>query len=128
MKKYHKNICWKDDFDIQSLKLIKNRNIFTHHLIKHFYNKDRSHRIEYATFINILKNLYKRPQGFYYEIFEVEVENGIVQKSCFRTHYNNTEDIIIVFRYGLIVTAWLCDINDNHKTLKENNYEKTIDN
>lgn len=30
----------------------------------------------------------------------------------------------IVFRYGIIITAYLDDINDNHETLDYSKYEK----
>ena len=58
------------------------------------------------------------------EPFEVEVKDNKVVKCVVRTRYDDNKDICIVFRYGIIITAYLDDINDNHETLDYSKYEK----
>lgn len=58
------------------------------------------------------------------EPFEVEVEDNKIVKCVVRTRYDDNKDICIVFRYGIIITAYLDDINDNHETLDYSKYEK----
>lgn len=57
--------------------------------------------------------------------FEVEVKNNRVTKAVYRVPMGDY-DISIVFRNNrgivLVVTAWLNDANDSHKTLDKTKY------
>ena len=121
MSLYHKNIYWEDWFDKGARKLIKSNLTLSQHLIEHLNNTDDKHKIDVNKLYSIINTLrHTNPL----EPFEVEVEDNKVVKCVIRTKYNDDKDICIVFRYGIVVTAYLDDVNDNHATLDYSKYEK----
>lgn len=119
---YHRDSSkWLKSFDEQSLTLIKSANALSNHMWEHVTDTDKKHDIDYKKLYLIVKKLQSYSN---IEPFEVEVEKGNVIKCVVRTEYDEQRDISIVFRFGFIVTAWLNDKNDTHKTLIKNKYEK----
>lgn len=127
MRLYHRDVFWKPKFDRLAYKLITKDIVCSEHLLKHFKNKDKKHNIDYDKFVEIVNNLYYRDNekfNKHTEVFEVEENSHIITKAVFRCPYDNKYDICIVIRYGRVVTAWLSDIFDNHRTLDNKKYFK----
>ena len=119
---YHREVFWKDDFDEDSAKLIKSAYRLSRHLMEYLDNDDSDRRkFDFDGIMGTIEYLKTMDSV---ESFEVETENGFLTKCVVRVSYNERKDICIVFRKGLVVTAWLCDKNDNHKTLDKTKYEK----
>lgn len=119
---YHREVFWKDDFDEDSAKLIKSAYRLSRHLMEYLNNDDSDRRkFDFDGIMGTIEYLKTMDSV---ESFEVETENGFLTKCVVRVSYNERKDICIVFRKGLVVTAWLCDKNDNHKTLDKTKYEK----
>lgn len=59
-------------------------------------------------------------------LIEVGVENGSVVKAMYRQHYDNRHDLCLVInlKANKVVTVWLNEKNDNHKTLDASKYVK----
>lgn len=121
MSLYHRDIYGESWFDKGARKLVKSDFILSQHLIEHLNNQDDKHKIDVGKLYSIINTLrHTNPL----EPFEVEAEDNKVVKCVVRTRYDNNKDICIVFRYGIIITAYLDDINDNHETLDYSKYEK----
>ena len=121
---YHRQTSkWLEHFDKESLELIKSANELSKHLWQHIdeHKCDKKHCIDLQKLYIIINEL-KSYENV--EPFEVETEKGEVTKCVVRTKYNDTQDIIIVFRKGIVVTAYLNDSNDKHLTLNSKNYGK----
>ena len=118
---YHRQVYWKKDFDIESAKLIKTVNKFSNHLQEHFADNAERRQFDADAIIKIIDKL-KRFDNI--KAFEVETDGHYLTKCVVRVGFNGKKDICIVFREGLVVTAWLCDKDDNHKTLDKRKYEK----
>ena len=121
MSSYHRDIYWESWFDKGARKLVKSDFILSKHLIEHLNDQDDKHKIDVGKLYSIINTLrHTNPL----EPFEVEVKDNKVVKCVVRTRYDDNKDICIVFRYGIIITAYLDDINDNHETLDYSKYEK----
>lgn len=63
-----------------------------------------------------------------FEVIEIEMRNGAVQKMVVRGEYDEYDDIVLVVipkSHGLFVkTAWLNRWNDNHRTLDVSKYAR----
>ena len=118
---YHRNIFWKSTFDKDSADLVKSVNRLSRHLREYF--DDASERRDFD-FESITKIIARLKTFDTIKSFEVETENGKLTKCAVRFPYNNRKDICIVFRYGIVVTAWLCNRDDNHKTLDRCKYSR----
>ena len=118
---YHRQVYWKKDFDIESAKLIKTVNKFSRHLQEHFADNAERRQFDADAIIKIIDKLKKFDN---IKAFEVETDGRYLTKCVVRVGFNGKKDICIVFRKGLVVTAWLCDKDDNHKTLDKRKYEK----
>lgn len=126
-KLYHKEVYWEDWFNESAKNLVTTECDLSNHLWKHIdEDEDKRYDIDLSLLYFIVKRLSKHGlrdnnrEG----IFEVEVENEEVTKCVVRCIYDKNRDISIVFRKGLIVTAWLNDKNDLHFTLDESKYER----
>lgn len=120
MKKlYHRNVYWKNYFDEQSMDLVKSANKLSEHLWNHIDTTDKKHDIDLTKLYFIVKDLQSKNVV---KPFEVEVEDYVVTKAVIRTKYNDTTDISIVFRYGVVITAWINNDEDDHLTLDESKY------
>ena len=119
---YHREVFWKDNFDEDSARLIKSAYRLSKHL-KDYLDNDNSERRKFDLdgIMGTIEYL-KRMDSV--ESFEVETENEFLTKCVVRVSYNERKDICIVFRKGLVVTAWLCSKDDTHKTLDKTKYEK----
>ena len=119
---YHREISWNNDFDFESAKMIKSAKRISKHL-QDYLDNDNSFRRKFDLdgimgTIEYLKTMDK------VEAFEVETENGFLTKCVVRVSYNFRKDICIVFREGLVVTAWLCNKDDEHQTLDKSKYDR----
>lgn len=124
MKKlYHRTICWGSDFDTQSKKLLLSVTNISKHLQNNMYKvNDPRYDIKSNVLYRIIRKLSKESV----KPFEVETENNKVVKAVIRTEYDKHRDISIVVRKGFIVTAWLNEKTDTHRTLDTNKYEKHL--
>lgn len=119
---YHRNVFWKKSFDAESAALIKTVTHFSKHLEEHLANEVSERRkFTGADIMGIIEKL-KTFENI--RAFEVETDGRYLTKCVVRVGYNGKKDICIVFRKGIVVTAWLCDKDDTHKTLNKNRYEK----
>ena len=119
---YHREVFWKDDFDRDSAKLIKSVYRLSRHL-KDYLEYDNTDRRSFD-FDGIMGTIEHLKTMDSVESFEVETKNGFLTKCVVRVSYNERKDICIVFRKGLVVTAWLCNKDDNHKTLDKSKYNR----
>lgn len=116
---YHKEIYWHSCFDNQAHNFLMGELALSRHLKDAIYNDVRANkRFSKGT---ILKSR-KRLSNEIYKPFEVLVENGVVVKAVYRINHNKHNDICLVVRDGLIITAWLNSKCDEHKTLDKNKY------
>lgn len=125
---YHKKVYWDKQFDIDARKIMeKEKYTFSNHLLKNLrYSKAKRRQITEERLSQILYNIRDRKQNYY--LYEVEVKNGNVVKACIRTSYDKENDISIVYRDKCIVTAWLNEKQDIHRTLDKKKYfKKPID-
>lgn len=116
---YHREVFWKDNFDKESLFLIRTAKGYSFHMLQHFDNVDYKHNIERIVLTNIVRRLQKTED---IKPYEVEVENGKVVKCVVRVSYNKDKDVSIVFRFGKVITAWLNSKEDIHNTLDASKY------
>lgn len=119
-KLYHRNVYWKKWFNTASYRIISTVNDFS----VHFY--ENQHNISIWRLDKILGDIRARKQWYY--LFEIETQymnsEEHITKCVIRTHYDETNDITIVFREECIVTAWLNNRFDKHYTLNYKKYYK----
>ena len=118
---YHKNVFWKKDFDVMSAELIKSVDRFSKHLQEYFDSENENRNFNADDIIRIVDKLKTFDT---IKAFEVETDGHKLQKCVVRCGFNGKKDICIVFRKSLVVTAWLCNKDDNHKTLDKSKYER----
>lgn len=119
---YHNEVFWKDNFNADSAKLIKTVSRLSRHLRDYLQYSDAERRdFDLNGIFNITRELKKMDSV---QAFEVETEKGKLTKCVVRVSYNDKKDICLVYRYGLIVTAWLCNKDDTHKTLNKSKYAR----
>ena len=121
-KRYHKDIFIPSEFIKQSLELAKNKHMFSKHVMQHLFKDNRVKKYN-ATFnrtLQVLRNFEKNPV----EPFEVYACNKHVTKAVFKTFYSKNKDIIFVLTNEKVVTYYINNKNDNHKTLNKDLYEK----
>ena len=118
---YHKDVFWNLKFDIEALELIKTANRLSRHLQEHIASLEEKRGFDLAGIEKIINEIKKQESV---SCFEVEVEYGKVTKAVIRVEYNSRKDICLVFRKGIVITAWLCNKNDNHKTLDKSKYSR----
>lgn len=119
-KLYHREVYWLPHFDSQSQLLIKSANRLSYHLWQHI-EKDKYSQPKYN--IDVVKLFLIVKSLDTVKPFEVEVENRVVTKCVVRVRYDDKKDISIVFRDGIIITAWLNFRTDFHETLDRSRYE-----
>jgi hypothetical protein len=120
-KLYHKEVYWEDWFNESAKNLVNSELKLSRHMNEHLDNVDDKHDVDICKLYLIVKELKK---NMFVMPFEVEVDNGKVTKCVIRTKYDDKRDISIVFRYGLIVTAYLNKNVDLHNSLDYSKYEK----
>ena len=118
---YHREVSWNKDFDIESAKLIKTVVRFSKHLKEYFDDDSERRQFDADSIIKIIDRL-KTFDNI--KAFEVETDGHLLTKCVVRVGYNGRKDICIVFRKGFVVTAWLCDKDDKHKTLDRSKYDR----
>ena len=118
---YHKQVFWKKEFDVESAKLIKTVNRFSKHLEEYFADESERRQFDATSIIKIVERL-KTFDNI--KAFEVETDGHELTKCVVRVGFNGKKDICLVFRKGLVVTAWLCNKDDNHKTLDKSKYDR----
>ncbi len=121
---YHKDVNWKPEFKYALNHLIEREMILTEHLWQHLISKDKpKYDIDYNKLMTICKNVHAHKQP-YLHVFEAETDDntGKVIKVAFRTNYDRKRDITIVVKKGVIITAWLNNYKDKHKTLDKSKY------
>lgn len=119
---YHRQVFWKYEFDEQSISLVRSATKLSNHLWRHIDHPNMKHNID----LTQLSIAVRRLSGLNkVEPFEVEVIGDKVVKCVIRTKYNATKDISIVFVDGMIVTAWLNNVDDDHFTLNDKRYESS---
>lgn len=119
---YHREISWSETFDTDSARLIKTATRLSRHL-QEYLDNDTSERRRFD-FEGIMGTVEYLKTLESVNSFEVETENGFLTKCAVRVSYNFKKDICIVFREGLIVTAWLCSKDDKHSTLDKSKYDR----
>ena len=118
---YHRQVYWKKDFDIESAKLVKTVERFSNHLKEYFDDTTERRQFDADSIMKIINKL-KTFDNI--RAFEVETDGHALTKCVVRVGFNGKKDICIVFREGFVVTAWLCNKDDNHRTLDKTKYEK----
>ena len=119
---YHKEVFWKNNFDRDSARLIKSVNRISRHL-RDYLDYSTADRRSFDL-DGIMKVTRALKQMDSVQAFEVETEKGKLTKCVVRVSYNDKKDICLVYRYGFIVTAWLCNKDDKHKTLNKSKYAR----
>lgn len=120
-KLYHKDVFFLPHFNSQSLTLIKSAKRLSKHLWEHIDNStQKRYNIDVAKLYLILNSI--NESNCY--PFEVETTDGIVTKCVIRCEYDESRDISIVVRDGIVVTSWLNFNDDLHVTLDRSKYER----
>ena len=114
---YHKDVYFKDYFKNDALKLVKTCKRLSNHTMNHISNQDKKHTY---TMKNLADATVKILRG-QCELFEIETDNGKVIKCVYRVNLEN-KALCIVYRENIIVTCYVNNINDTHKTLDKNKY------
>lgn len=117
IKLYHKAVFWEKRFNVEALEIMKSAERakkFSKHLINDRLQKDKNRQFTLEDILTVLNN-----HGY---IFEVETKNGKVTKTCTRFNFTDNEDLIVVCREGIIITAWTCRKHDIHNTLDTSKY------
>lgn len=119
MIKYHKILGFKAE-DIQKaenlIKSLKNRAFrFSSHCLEELTKESEAESIgkaiiSYSLALN--------------DVFELALENGIIEKIGFRIPFKNRDIIFILSKNKVIITAWTNKAEDLHYTLNKNNYSK----
>lgn len=118
---YHKEVFWKKSFDVESASLIKTANRFSKHLQEYFEDTTERRQFNANDIIRIVEKLKNFDSV---KCFEVETNGHYLTKCVVRCGFNGKKDICLVFRRGLVVTAWLCNKDDNHKTFDKSKYDR----
>lgn len=114
---YHRQVSWSERFDKESAELVKTVN----HLSKHVQERMITRNFTFSDIMKVISEVKKMDS---IKSFEVETDGHKVIKACFRFPYNDKKDIILVCRYGIVVTAWFCSVTDHHKTLDTSKYAR----
>lgn len=127
-KLYHKEVFWKKYFDREALKLADKitADELSYHIEKeHMKNPDKKHPYDFNGLLKAIERIRSNENAY---LFEVAENNGIILKAVWRVSYDDKNDISVVIRRDknriFIVTAWVNDKGDIHKTLDKNNYCK----
>ena len=122
MNRYHKQIGFRQA-DQEQLKA----------LCEAFNSKKGFGKTDHAldrlkekfNFIEVLQFLGGRVGFDYNDVFEYYEENGSIRKVVFRMDFSKSQDIILVIaRNKTLVTAFLNNKNDSHRTLDKSNYAR----
>lgn len=106
MKRYHTKYGFPD-----TVQLPKGRIDFT--------VSPHAKRMSEKRGLTIPDTLYIIPS----DIIEVKLKNDQIHRILIRQGYNDKEDICAVLNTDYrLITAWLIDKEDTHKTLNKNNY------
>lgn len=125
--RFHKSIYWDDSFDDEVRSILRNnKNIIISQHLRDYIEANVSWQRNYS--YNDFFDIHKYMSGY---IFEVEVDYDYkVDKFAIRIPYNDRFDLVSVFkviRGGLlVVTAWLNNKNDVHRTLNSDKYVKGV--
>ena len=121
-KLYHREVFWKSNFDTKAKKLLDGNIILSEHIWEHIEdNSNPKYAYDFDTLCECVESIVGMDT---IKPYEVEVENNLyVSKFCIRIPYDH-RDISLVFRKGLLVTAWLNNRDDLHSTLDVNKYER----
>lgn len=117
----HRDISeWENRFDVESTKLVQSTDRISEHLNNHILFKDKKHNLDLIGLYKVVSDLktYNKVKPF-----EIELDKGNVTKCVVRARYDDINDICIVFRHNLIVTAYINERNDKHTTLDKTKYD-----
>lgn len=100
------------------------RMTLTQHLTEHINNVDMKHEYTENDIRDCLKWLIKNPT----KPFEVEYNTATqkITKWVVRIPFDDYRDMSISIRGYRIITAWVNDLNDNHRTLDLSKYDDSI--
>lgn len=106
---------------------LSQRNLeLSRHIVCRLENCNHKHHYTGDELISCVERLKSNPVI----PFEVEVAfyNGVViiKKYVVRIKYNDTQDISVVIRGDKIITAWINDRDDAHKTLDLSKYDSLL--
>lgn len=120
MKRYHKNICFPSQYTSQLMDLTNKFNSQKYFKYTTHANDNFKNRFDYMNILQFLKDsIYFK----YEDVFEYYIDNDKIVKACFKIHYNEFKDLIIVLSDSkAIVTLYLNNKGDNHSTLKHELY------
>ena len=117
MIKYHKEIGFKENDVIlaKALILVLNRQkiIFSRHSLGELIQEKNC--VEIGQFL-------KDYVFNFNDIFEIVVNNGIIEKIGFRVNFNEKDVIFMLSNNKTVITCWTCYKIDKHYTLNKNNY------
>ena len=120
MNRYHKQIGFRPQ-DQEQIKALCAGFNSKKGFVKTVHGLDRLQ--EKFNFIEVLQFLNGKVTFDYNDVFEYYQENDRVTKVVFRIDFNSQQDIILVLsRDKGIVTAYLNNKNDSHKTLDVGQY------
>lgn len=128
MKEYllHKDIFMPQQVKDATKNMQKSlvANSFSSHLYDHLLNKDRKHNYTEEDINKAVEKMTKNPiEPFEVKLVEANWGKLRIVKYCVRMNLNDTTDIVIVIgNKQNVVTAWLNNKNDTHRTLDRNKY------
>lgn len=120
-KLYHTDVYMPEELKKGAKQLISSNLRFSRHLKEHLSSPDTKHDLNGHGINDSIKKI-KNGKA---TLFEVETFGDKVVKAVYRLAYNETQDISIVLRNHLVVTAWLNDKTDTHTTLDVDKYERS---
>ena len=128
---YHKHCYWKKRYDRALSFLVTDHMRVSSH-IKNNTNKwcdhDKIYIEKLIAITHACANHTKPHLLFEVECnYDTETKFDEIVKAVIRTEWNDTKDIVIVIRKGIIITAWLQEKGDKHYTLDSKKYFKPHD-
>ena len=120
MKRYHKIIYFPSQYDNELKRITDsfNNNKKFNHTNHAFFNL--KNRFDYHSILEFLAN---KITFKIEDIFEYYIEDDKIIKLCYKMPYNEGQDLIIVLSdKKAIVTLYINNKGDNHKTLKNELY------
>ena len=120
-RRYHEEIYMPPGLQERCMQIIKKNA--PHHFTNHAWNNkdDRSHNADKNQVKKALEYLENCPS----KPFEIYVnEKGYPFRFCMRTKLNPTDDIAFVLQGNKVITFWVNETNDDHRTLKYWLYDK----
>lgn len=118
---FHNEVYLPDKLSYSARKLLSTNMKFTNHAMDHIKSKDdKKHNYSEDIVLEALKKI-RLDKSI--KPFEVgTIDNAHASKAVYRVKIDDSNDISIVVRKNLVITAWTNQTSDKHTTLDKSKY------